>query len=116
MQNHETFRVLADNEDGYLGTCACCHKFTFAYKNIMLALNEDEMHQFLHWVISNSKTREHFAQLPHGRNRIFPGPHSNLFFAFNDQELEEIESLYHQALLLLEVDILLYTNRHNRFR
>jgi hypothetical protein len=113
MQHQETFRVLADCDEGYLGICACCRKFTFAYKNLMLSFHEDEMHQFLDWLISSSKSREHYVQLPHGRNRVFAGPHSNLFFSFNDHELEEIESLYHQALLLLQVDDLLLVNRRH---
>src|SRR5690349_4147625 len=114
MQHDETaFRVLAEGIDGYLGVCTCCRKFNFAYKTVLLSFQEDEMHRFFDWLITNSKNREHYAPLRHGRNHVFSSPHSNLFLTFNDQELEEIEALYHQAILLLQAEQLLLGNHHH---
>jgi hypothetical protein len=114
MKHQETaFRVLAEGSEGYIGVCSCCREFNFAYKTVLVSFQEEEMHSFFDWLITNCKTREHYMPLRHGRNRVFSSPHSNLFLVFNDQELEEIKSLYHQAVLLIQAENLLLANRHN---
>jgi hypothetical protein len=114
MQHQETtFRVLAECVDGYIGVCTCCREFNFAYKTVLVSFQEEEMHRFFEWLIVNCKTREHYMPLRHGRNRVFSSPNSNLFLAFNDDELEEIEGLYQQVLLLLQAESLLLADRSN---
>ena len=114
MQHYETtFRVLAECSDGYIGVCTCCREFNFTYKTVLMSFQEEEMHAFFDWLITNFKTRAHYMPLRHGRNRVFASPNSNLFLVFNDHELEEIECLYHQTLLLLQAESLLLADRPN---
>jgi hypothetical protein len=90
MQHQETtFRILVECSDGYIGTCTCCSEFNFAYKTVLVSFQEEEMHRFFDWLITNCETQEHYMPLRNGRNRVFSSPHSNLFLAFNDQELDE---------------------------
>lgn len=114
MQHQDTtFRVLVECSDGYIGVCTCCCEFNFAYKTVLVSFQEEEMHRFFDWLITTSETQEHYMPLLHVRNRVFSSPHSNLFLAFNDQELEEIKGLYHQASILIQAENLLLTNGLN---
>lgn len=113
QHERSSFRVLAEGLDGYIGVCTCCREFNFAYKTILISFQEEEMHRFFDWLISRSKTRQHYKPLLHGRNHVYSSPHSNLFLTFNDQELEEIEALYQQTMLLLQAEDLLLGNHHH---
>ena len=113
LHEEMNFRLLAECEDGYIGVCTCCREFNFAYKNILLSFQAEEMHRFFDWLIASCKSMEHYLPLHHGRNRVLPSPYSNLFLAFNDHEIEVIKALYHQALVLLQAEDLLIVNRRN---
>jgi hypothetical protein len=53
-------------------------------------------------VITYRSSRENFQPLPHGRDRIYSSPHSNLYLVFNDEELNELEELFAGVRLILE--------------
>lgn len=96
------FEILAACENGYVSECSCCRDLNFAYKNILLAFPEDEMFRFLDWIIEFRYRPEAFQPLPHQRDRVYCSPLSNLFLAFNEPELQEIEVLLEQTRILIE--------------
>jgi hypothetical protein len=101
-QSSSSFRILAECPNGYIGECACCREFNFAYKNILLAFQEEEMCRFLEWIVDLKFDPDTFQPLPHQRDRIYCSPLSNMFLAFDLRELEEIELLFAQTRLMLE--------------
>jgi hypothetical protein len=102
MHRSQEFKLLAECANGYISECACCHDLNFAYKNILLGFPEEEMFRFLDWVIGVRFEPESYRPLPHHRDRVYPSPLSNLFLAFNEAELEEIELLAEQTRIMLE--------------
>lgn len=96
------FKILTESENGYIGVCNCCQEFNFAFKTILITFQEDEMLQFFDWVMAG-RTEQNDALLPHGRNRIYSSPYGNLFLAFNDEELDEIATLYSEVLVMIEM-------------
>ncbi len=107
------FRILTECDNGYIGVCECCQEFNFAYKNILLTFQEEEMCRFLDWVIANRNSRQHYMPLRHGRNKVFSSPNSNLFIAFHDKELDEIALMYNETKLILEAQKVLLSSRMN---
>lgn len=107
------FRVLSESINGYIGVCECCLEFNFGYKTVLLSFQEDEMIQFFHWIINNRSSRDYYVPLRHGRDRVYCSPHSNLFLAYNDEELDEITKLFNEAVLLWQAQKALLTNRMN---
>jgi hypothetical protein len=101
-QSSTSFQLLAECSNGYIGECACCREFNFAYKNILLAFQEEEMCRFLEWIVDFKFHPDTLQPLPHQRDRVYCSPLSNMFLAFNIQELEEIEQLFAQTRLMLE--------------
>jgi hypothetical protein len=51
--------------------------------------------------------------LYHGRSKVFTSPHSNLFLAFNDEELDEIATMATEVKLILDAHNILKGNRSN---
>jgi hypothetical protein len=77
----------------------------------MLTFQEDEMHRFFDWLISNKESSQHYVPLPNGRCRVFTSMHSNLYIIFNDEELGEIEQLYHETVIMLQAEHTLLSRR-----
>lgn len=103
MHNQDSpLNILSEGPNGYIGVCDCCHEFNFVYKNLLLAFREEELIRFCEWLIGYRYHRETFLPLPHGRTRVYKSPLSNLFIAFYDEELNEVEQLFNQARLLIE--------------
>ena len=113
--NHKKsrFRILAECNNGYIGACDCCLEFNFAYKNILLTFQEDEMRRFFDWIISNRNLPEHYMPTQHGRSKVFSSPNSNLYLVFHDDELNEIIVMYSEIKLMLEAQKVLLYNRMN---
>ncbi len=107
------FSILTENDNGYIGVCMCCHEFNFAYKNILLTFQEEDMIRFFDWVIENRRNPQHYMPLQHNRARVYSSPHSNLFLAFNELELDEVSDLYNETRLILSAQKILHANRMN---
>lgn len=101
-QQESPLSILAESENGYIGVCDCCHEFNFVYKNLLLAFRQDELVRFCEWLIAYRHHNETFLPLPHGRTRVYKSPLSNLFIAFYDEELDEVDTLFSQAKLVIE--------------
>jgi len=101
-QQDSPLSILAECQNGYIGVCDCCHEFNFVYKNLLLAFSQDELIRFCERLIDYRHHRETFLPLPHGRTRVYRSPLSNLFIAFFDEELDEVELLSSQARLVIE--------------
>jgi hypothetical protein len=96
------FQILADCHDGYIGVCRCCGEFNYVYKNMLLTFQEEDMHQFFSWFLTARNTQEFNMALANGRDHFFCGPVPNLFFAYSENELDDIEKMYSQTKLVLE--------------
>lgn len=107
------FKILSENNEGYIGVCECCQQYNFAYKTVLLTFPEDDFHRFFDWLITNRFAPQHYAPLHHGRSRMFSSPHSNLYLVYADEELDDITHLYQEASLILEAQKLLLSNRMN---
>lgn len=91
-----------ENGYGYISRCVCCEEFNVTYKNVLLVFNEESMKRFFDWISSSRLSPENYQPLPHGRNRIYSSPHSNLYLVYNDCELDELSQLFGEAKLILE--------------
>lgn len=113
MHQNPEFKIIAECREGYIGVCECCQEFNFAFKNVLLTFQEEEMIAFFEWMIAGRDSCENCTQLYHGRNRIFSGPHSNLFLVYNDEEMDEMIRMFHEVMVLIEARNLLSGNRLN---
>lgn len=113
MHQSSAFTILTQHANGYIGVCECCQDFQVAYKTLLIIFREEELHNYFAWLLGNRHTRENFVPLPHGRDRVYASPHSNLFLVFNDTELDELASLYTETQLILEARKILLSNRMN---
>lgn len=107
MHEESTLNILASADNGYIGVCECCNEFNFVYKNVMLALQQEELVRFLDWLLTNRTHDETYLPLPHGRTRVYRSPLSNLFLTFDEQELDEITQMFAEIQLILEARSLL---------
>lgn len=48
--------------------------------------------------------------MPHGRERVFTSPYSNLYLTFREDELDELAELYARTQLILEARNLVKRN------
>jgi hypothetical protein len=94
--------ILAECDNGYIGVCDCCLEYNFVYKNLLLAFSQDELVRFCEWLIQYRHHRETFLPLPHGRTRVYKSPLSNMFIAFHDEELDDVEQMFCQARLVID--------------
>jgi hypothetical protein len=101
-QQNSLLSILAECQNGYIGVCDCCREYNFVYKNLLLAFRQDELVRFCEWLIAYRYHRETFLPLPHGRTRVFKSPLSNMFIAFHDTELDDVDQMFSQARLLME--------------
>lgn len=113
MHTKTSFKILAETDNGYIGVCACCNEFNFAFKNVLLTFQQEEMFRFFEWIIARRDSPEHYMPLHHGRDKLFSSPNSNLFIVYNDDELNEIVMMYNEALLILEARKVLLSTRMN---
>lgn len=102
MHQQSSLDILAQCENGYVSQCDCCQDFNVTYKNVLLVFTEESMQRFFEWIFTYRTCRDNYQPLPHGRDRIYSGPHNNLFFVFNDHELDELCQLYTQSSIVLE--------------
>jgi len=111
MHDQSYLDILAETKNGYVSRCNCCGEFNLTYKNVLLVLDEEAMVRFFEWVITYRSSRENFQPLPHGRDRIYSSPHSNLYLVYNDGELNELEDLFAGVQLILEARRITTFNR-----
>ena len=93
MSEHPHFNVLAECRNGYIGVCECCHEYNFVYKNLFLIFSQDELIRFCEWVLSYRAHENTYLPLPHGRTRVYKSHLGNLYIAFRDDELDEVDEL-----------------------
>ena len=98
----DSFQILAECKDGYIGVCRCCWEFNYSYKNILLTFQEPEMHEFFEWIIACRMSGSIQLPLPNGNKHIYKSPLYNMFIVLTDQELDDIEALYAEVKLMLE--------------
>lgn len=101
-QQESPLSIIAESINGYIGVCECCHEFNFVYKNLLLAFTKDELIRFCEWLIAYRYHNDTLLPLPHGRTRVYKSPLSNMFIAFYEEELDEVETLFSQARLVIE--------------
>jgi hypothetical protein len=100
--DEDSFQILAECPDGYIGVCLCCREFNYSYKNILLTFQEGEMREFFDWLIACRKKGSLELPLPNGRKHVYRSPLYNLFMVYTEDELDEIERLYSEVRLMLE--------------
>lgn len=102
MHAQSQFKIISENTKGYIGVCDCCHQYNFVFNNLFIVFQEDELLNFLDWLHYNRFSKECHTMLHNGRSKLYASPHSNLFIAFNDEELDEIETMASEVKLLLD--------------
>lgn len=107
MHPQTHFHIITEGNNGYIGVCSGCRQYNFVYKNILLIFLEDELINFLEWLNANRFSRNNYVQLCHGRDRVYTSPHSNLFLAFNDEELDEIAAMTAEVKLIIDAQKIL---------
>jgi hypothetical protein len=68
----------------------------------LLIFSQDELLRFCQWLTSYRTHEDTYLPLPHGRTRVYKSPLGNLFLAFSEDELDEVDQLSMQARLVLE--------------
>lgn len=111
MHTQSNFKILTQIDNGYIGVCDCCQQYNFVYKNLLIIFLEEELISFLDWLSSNRFSRDYLVTLYHGRNRVYASPHSNLYLAFSDAELDEIAAMTAEVKLILDAQKILTDNR-----
>jgi len=111
MHEQSPFHILAECDNGYIGICECCQEYNFVYKNILLAFSEDELLRFCTWVLDYRYHDDTYLPLAHGRTRVYRSPLSNLFIAFHEHELDEVDQLFSETKLILEARSLVRPDR-----
>ena len=96
------FQILSENEFGYIGQCACCREFNFAYKNLLITFTEDHLFHFCDFLIGNKDDPNFLFDTPRGKSHVYRSPVENLFLTFNADELQELAQLFNEVELVLE--------------
>ena len=60
------------------------------------------MVNFYHWLEAGIKKPDTSISLQHNRNRVYKGPASNFYMAFNDEEVEKILGMIEEAMIIVE--------------
>lgn len=110
MHAQSQFKIISENANGYIGVCDCCQQYNFVFNNLFIVFQEDELLNFLDWLRYNRSSKECQMMLHNGRNKLYTSPHTNLFLAFNDEELDEIETMAGEVKLLLDARRILKRN------
>jgi|SRR5688500_3217904 hypothetical protein len=116
MSEDTTFHILAECDNGYIGVCECCDEYNFVYKNILLIFSQEELSRFCAWLLQHRFHESTYLPLAHGRTRVFTSPLSNLFIAFREDELDEVDELFSQAKLVLDARDLLQQKALNKIK
>lgn len=115
MQNCENtnqpFQIITQCNDGYIGYCECCGDFNLAYKTLLLVFQQDEMMRLLHWIEENRNNGDFLFPFPHGRDRIYRSPISNLYLLFNEAELDDLSNMAMESKLILEARKVIAANQ-----
>ena len=102
MHDQSHLDILTETRNGYVSRCGCCGDYNLTYKNVLLVLDEEALFRFFEWVIAYRSSRQNYQPLPHGRDRVYSSPHSNLYLVYNDREIDELEELFAGLQLVLE--------------
>ncbi|WP_353722936.1 DUF6686 family protein [Dyadobacter sp. 676] len=102
--SYNSLRILSQTAKGYIGQCHCCTRFNFAYGNVLFLFTEDGLRGFQSILYDQYHLHSPGEALPHGKTRLLPSPIPNFMLSFDDTELEEIRTMFQEALLVLEVD------------
>lgn len=107
----ESYQLLTECENGYVGVCTCCKEFNFGYKNVLLSFQEDALFRFFTWLIECRDKPEYHLDLPHGRGHVYQSPMHNLFLVYSTEELDEIETLFVEVQLVLQARNIVMTKK-----
>ncbi|MGV3604524.1 MAG: DUF6686 family protein [Dyadobacter fermentans] len=102
--SYNSLRILSHTDKGYIGQCNCCTHFNFAYGNVLFVFTEDGLRGFQTILYDQFHLQRLDQPLPHGKTHLLPSPIPNFMLSFDDIELEEIRTMFQEALLVLEVD------------
>lgn len=102
--SYNSLRILSHTNKGYIGQCNCCTHFNFAYGNVLFVFTEDGLRSFQTILYDQFHLQRLDQPLPHGKTHLLPSPIPNFMLSFDDIELEEIRTMFQEALLVLEVD------------
>lgn len=102
--SYNSLRILSHTTRGYIGQCNCCTHFNFAYGNVLFVFTEDGLRGFQSVLYDQYHMQDLGEALPNGKTHLLPSPIPNFMLSFDDTELEEIRTLFQEALLVLEVD------------
>lgn len=102
--SYNSLRILSHTGKGYIGQCHCCTHFNFAYGNVLFVFTEDGLRGFQSILYDQYHLQSIGDALPHGKTHLLPSPIPNFMLSFDDTELEEIRTMFQEALLVLEVD------------
>ena len=102
--SYNSLRILSQADKGYIGQCHCCTNFNFAYGNLIFVFTEDGLRGFQSMLYDPHHIHSLGETLPHGKTHLLPSPIPNFMLSFDDIELDEIRTLFQEALLVLEVD------------
>lgn len=87
--------------------CNGCHEFNLVFNNLLLTFAQEQLFEFGKWVIENKYNPAHHFELSNGKDWVFRSPVNNLFIAFDRHDIDELEDLFNQAQLMLEIEGLL---------
>ena len=63
MHQNPEFKIIAECSEGYIGICECCREFNFAFKNVLLTFQEEEMIGFFEWMIAGRDSCENTSPM-----------------------------------------------------
>lgn len=102
--SYNSLRILSHTGKGYIGQCNCCTHFNFAYGNVLFVFTEDGLRGFQSILYDQYHLHDLGEALPNGKTHLLPSPIPNFMLSFDDTELEEIRTMFQEALMVLEVD------------
>ena len=102
--SYNSLRILSHTDKGYIGQCNCCAHFNLAYGNVIFVFTEDGLRGFQTVLYDQYHMQSLGEALPNGKTHLLPSPIPNFMLSFDGTELEEIRTMFQEALLVLEVD------------
>ena len=105
--SYSSLRILGQSENGYIGQCACCEHYNFAFGNLLFVFTADGLNGFNSMLYESDQVQLLDTPLPNRKNYVLPSPIPNFMLSFSEGEIEEIKNLFQESLLALEIDRIL---------
>ncbi len=93
-------RTISKTENGSVFKCSGCDKIHIEYKNLNFNFNEKDYADFAKYFkdLDGSYWENRNSHLPYRRKIIVPVGHSSLNVLLNNEEVQELKSLFSEAL------------------